>query len=153
MVGLLNKGSRCDLVFRDHILRATSILLVLRRTLVLLGHYEVVRELLPTWIGDIYKLALLGNIVSVLIDDFYDPHHVQVRDVIRKVALLTEAFAAELTLEWFNVVVDHQVILNIRLFLDPLRAELALIEAAFCFRFRRALNFFDQDFLWHYFFD
>ena len=59
----------------------------------------------------------------------------QVRDVIRKVALLTEAFTAELTLERLNVVVYHQVILNIGLFLDPLRAELALIEAAFYFRF------------------
>ena len=58
--------------------------------ILLLLHYEFVRELLPTWIGNVYKLTLLGNIVSVLIDDFYDSHHVQVRDVIRKVALLSE---------------------------------------------------------------
>jgi len=68
---------------------------------------------LPTWIGDVYKLTLLRNIISVLIDDFYDPHHVQVRDVIRKVAFLSEGLAAELTLERFNVVVYHQMILDI----------------------------------------
>ena len=92
-------------------------MLLLTRTLVfsilLLGHNEVVRELLPTWIGNVNQLSLLGNIVSVLIDDFDDPHHVQVRDVIRKVAFLTETFATELTLERLDAVVYHQMILDI----------------------------------------
>lgn len=82
-------------------------------SILLLLHYEVVRELLAAWISNVYQLTLLGNIVSVLIDDFYDPHHVQVRDVIRKVALLSEALTAELTLERLNVVVYHQMILYI----------------------------------------
>jgi hypothetical protein len=130
---------------------AATFMLLLTNVLVftLLLHYKVVRELLAAWISNVYKLTLLGNIVSVLIDDFYDPHHVQVRNVIRKVALLSEWFVAELTLERLNVVVNHQMILYIRLLLDALWAELALVEAAFNFWFRWALNFLDQDFLWH----